>query len=123
MVFHAGKIYPYRSKHRNLEDVQAFANGGFKFSRSIPIPLDFTAFQVVWRIVWRDILMVLIKMYKNAPMPAFLNLSVGIVLGAILMFMIMKVAMIQQLDEIDREHQERRDRRRKRREAKQKKED
>ena len=121
MVFHAGKIYPYRSKHRTLEEVQAFADGGFKFSRSIPIPLDFTIIQVVWRFVWRDILLVLMKMYRNAPMPAFLNLSLGIILGAFFMFMIMKVAMIQQLDEIDQKHQERRDRRRKRKEAKQKK--
>ena len=122
MVFHAGKIYPYRSKHRTLAEVQAFADGGFKFSRPVPIPLDFTVVQVVWRIVWRDILLVMVQMYKNAPMPAFLNLSIGIVIGVVLMFLIMKGAMIQQLDDIDREHQERRDRRKKRKEAKKKKE-
>ena len=59
-------------------------------------------------------------MYIKAPMPTFLNLFIGMVIGAISMFLIMKVAMMQQLDDILNK-QERKKNRRKLKKAKRKK--
>jgi hypothetical protein len=102
-MFSKGKMYLYRSPHRKLSDLVKFADGGFSFQRSLSIPRDFTIIQVIWKIIYKDVIMMLYRMYIKAPMPTFLNLFLGMILGGICMFLIMKGAMMQQLDDIIKE--------------------
>ena len=120
IMFSKGKMYLYRSQHRELSDLVKFADGGFSFQRPLSIPRDFTIIQVIWKIIYKDVIMTLYRMYIKAPMPTFLNLFIGMVIGAISMFLIMKVAMMQQLDDILNK-QERKKFRRKLKKAKRKK--
>ena len=120
IMFSKGKMYLYRSQHRELSDLVKFADGGFSFQRPLSIPRDFTIIQVIWNIIYKDIIMTLYRMYIKAPMPTFLNLFIGMIIGAISMFLIMKVAMMQQLDDILNK-QERKKNRRKLKKAKRKK--
>jgi thiol-disulfide isomerase/thioredoxin len=120
IMFSKSKLYLYRSKHREVTDLVKFADGGFQFQRSIPIPKDFTFIQVMVKRVYKDVILTLYRMYVKAPLPTFLNLFLGMILGAFCMFLIMKGAMMQQLDDI-LEEQERRKLRHKLRKAKRKK--
>ena len=61
--------------------------------------------------MYKDVLLTLYRMYARAPMPTFLNLFLGMILGAFAMFLIMKKAMTQQLDDILEEQELRRLRR------------
>ena len=120
IMFSKGKMYLYRSKHRQLTDLVKFAGGSFQFQNPLPIPSDFTIFQVFLKKMYKDVLLTLYRMYARAPMPTFLNLFLGMILGAFCMFLIMRKAMMQQLDDI-LEEQELRRLRRKMRKAKLKK--
>ena len=120
IMFSKGKMYLYRSKHRQVTDLVKFAGGSFQFQKPLPIPKDFTIIQVFLKKMYKDVLLTLYRMYARAPMPTFLNLFLGMILGAFCMFLIMRKAMMQQLDDI-LEEQELRRLRRKMRKAKLKK--
>ena len=46
IMFSKGKMYLYRSKHRQVTDLVKFAGGSFQFQKPLPIPKDFTIIQV-----------------------------------------------------------------------------
>ena len=89
IMFSKGKMYLYRSKHRQVTDLISRVDL-FNFKKPLPIPKDFTIIQVFLKKMYKDVLLTLYRMYARAPMPTFLNLFLGMILGAFCMFLIMR---------------------------------